>query len=152
VIWLVRSQIQTSLHWGAFCCTRTTHSWAQLNANWQIILYAFFIKGGQILAGINQSNGTAATFYTLLVQTDTWATHTETEDKWFPRSDLWDSATCKLAENYEKTERRNINYFIILIFLLVIYLGSLASLGIHEYMPLHKQILSALARAGHHLL
>jgi hypothetical protein len=66
---------------------------AQPNADWQIILYFCFIKGGQILSGINQSTAMAATCHTILVQTasDSWATHTETEGHCFPCSDDFSS-------------------------------------------------------------
>jgi hypothetical protein len=56
------------------------------------------MKGGQMPAGINQS-----TFYTLSLQTasDTWATHAETEESCFPRSDDF-SGEIQLLANLHK--------------------------------------------------
>jgi hypothetical protein len=75
-MWLVWSQIQTGHTWEGVLLRQDNPQGSMLIGKF----FYFFIKGGQILAGVKQSNATSDTCHTLLVHTASdRATHTETE-------------------------------------------------------------------------
>jgi hypothetical protein len=97
----------------------------------------FFIKGSQMLAGINQSNVMES--YSFGPDSIKYMGY-----PYWDRGTLfpllgwlfrWDSATCELKGNYENTEILEINYFLLFIFEFVKYFGK-PSLGLHEYTQL----------------